>query len=212
MIEKQKESVDTKYEVLCKKNEELIREILNMEQVIEDQDQQIANLREKFHIHMKEITRNNAVQKHIKMMDGQLNSEFDRTDTDLNKSANISQQIILENYKAGRIGPREPKGKKKVDKKALKKALNLSYTIINPEGERLERSFIEERTLLRKSRGQSPFGVTQNRSTLMVRQKNDHSNSTTAEENSKGVERSKNRALMRINSASKIIRFTSDRF
>ena len=200
LIEKQKESVDTKYEDLWKKNEELIREILNMEQVIEDQDHQIVSLRDKLYSQMKEITHNNAVQKHINMMNGQLNSEFDNTETDLNKSANISQQIILENYKAGRIGPRDCKTKKKVDTKALKKALNLSYQIINPKGERLEQSLIEEKIALRKSRGISPFGVAPNRNNLMVKQKNDNSNSTAAEENSKGVEPNKSRGLTRVNS------------
>ena len=190
LIEKQKDDIDGKYQDLCKKNEDLVREILNMEQVIEDQDQQIMSMREKLQNQLKEITHNNVFQKNLYMMNNQLNPALDYTETDLNKSANISQQITLENFKAGRIGPREPKNKKKkVDRKALKDALNLSYQIINPEGERREQSMIEDRIVLRKSRGISPFGVSHGMNALVNRNKEgNNTDSTTAEGNSKGNE------------------------
>ena len=161
-----------------------------MEQVIEDQDQQIITMREKLQNQLKEITRNSAFQKNLFMMNDHLNPALDYTETDLNKSANISQQITLENFKAGRIGAREPVNKKKkVDRKALQDALNLSYQIINPEGERREQSMIEDMISLRKSRGISPFGVTQGMNPFVNRNKEgNNTDSTTAEGNSKGNE------------------------
>lgn len=193
LIEKQKDDLDGKYQDSCKKNEELIREILNMEQVIEDQDNQIMTMREKLQIQMKEITHSNALRNNLYMMKDQLNPALDYTETDLNKSANISQQITLENFKAGKIGPREPKNKKKkVDRKALNNALNLSYQIMNPEGERREQSMIEDRIVLRKSRGISPFGVAHGMNPLINRNKEgNNTDSTTAEGNSKGNESNK---------------------
>ena len=161
LIEKQKDNLDSKYKETWRRNDELIREILNMEQVIEDQDNQISNLKEKFHFQMKEITHNHIIKRHIDMMKDNLNPALDWTETDLNISSNISQQITLENFKAGKIGPRDSMLKKKVNHKALKKALNLSFQIINPEGDRLEQSIIEEKIALRKARGISPFGIVQ---------------------------------------------------
>ena len=122
------------------------------------------------------------------MMNGLNAPTLDEFETDLNKSANISRQINLENFKEGRIGPREEKqGKKnKIDKKALKDALNLSYQVIYPEGDRKEQSIIEERATLRKSRGISPFGIGREVSPLVARNRGGkNSDSTTADNDSK---------------------------
>jgi chromosome segregation ATPase len=207
LMEKQKEDVDVKYDDLLQKNEELARELVNMEQVIEDQDTQIMNMREKLQSQMKEMKHIEVYHKQINMMNNHLGSALDVTDTDLNKSANISQQINLENFKAGRIGGREPKdGKRKIDKKALKDVLNLSYQLINPEGDRREQSFIEERISMRKARGMSPFGLTRDVSPLVMRNKEaKNTDSTTAEGDSK-ESKQKLASLNRLYSASK---FTS---
>ena len=126
---------------------------------------------------------------------------FDDFDNELNKSANISRQINLENFKEGRIGNRMPKSSKKtIDRKALRDALNLSYQIVHPDEDRREQSIIEDKIAARK-RGISPFVGGRNLVPLIPRTKEGkNSDSTTAEEESN----IKSRRLARLNSTSKL--------
>lgn len=199
LVERQKDDLETKYHDQCKKNDELVREILNMEKVIEDQDTQIVGMRDKLQSQLKEMTHSQAYVQHINMLKEQLNPALDYTDTDLNKSANISQQIALDNFKAGKIGPRNLKPAR-VSRRALKNALNLSYQIINNEGDRKEQSFIEEKIALRKARGMSPFGVTHDLNPLMPRNREANNTDSTAEGDSKGDPAKKLLGLGRLHS------------
>lgn len=189
LLEKQKEASDNKCEELLQKNDDMIKEIMNMEHVIEDQDTQIINMREKLQNQLKALHQNKAYEKQLDYMKSNLNPALDITETDLNKSANISQQINLENFKAGKIGNRDTKkNKKKFDKKALNDVLNLSYQLINPEGDRREQSIIEERMCMRKARGQSPFSRVSELVPLNARNRpGNNTGSTSAEDDSKAL-------------------------
>jgi hypothetical protein len=118
-------------EKLTKKNNELIMELTNMEKVIEDQDIQIMNMRERLQNQMKELAQSQALSKNLNIIQSQFEKNLDVTDTELDRSANISQQINLENFKAGRIGGRLQNNKNKIDKKALNDVLNLSFQVNN---------------------------------------------------------------------------------
>jgi chromosome segregation ATPase len=128
LIEKQKDEMEEK---LTKKNNELIMELTNMEKVIEDQDIQIMNMRERLQNQMKELAQSQALSKNLNIIQSQFEKNLDVTDTELDRSANISQQINLENFKAGRIGGRLQNNKNKIDKKALNDVLNLSFQVNN---------------------------------------------------------------------------------
>lgn len=88
----------------------------------------------------------------------------------------------------------------KIDKKALRDALNLSYQIVHPDEDRREQSIIEDKIAARK-RGISPFLGGSNLVPLIPRTKEGkNSDSTTAE----GESNIKSRRLARLNSTSKL--------
>jgi hypothetical protein len=168
-----------------------------MEEVITDQDTQIKNMREKLQSQIKEIKTNEIIGKQMNMINSRLNPAYDEVESELNKSANISRQINLENFKDGKIGNRVLKSaNKKVDIKALRNALDLSYTIVHPDEDKREQSMIEDKIAARK-RGISPFMGSRNLTPLIPRTKEGkNSDSTTAE----GESNIKSRRLARLNS------------
>ena len=188
-LEKQKDYFESRFDEASQKNEDFSKELLNMDKIIEDQDTTIQNMREEMRSQFKDLKVSQAYGKQLNMIQNQLGANLDETENDLNKSANISQQINLENFKAGRIGARDIKtGKTKVDKKALEDVLNLSYQLINIEGDRKEQSMIEDRMTMRMQRGISPFGFNKNKSTLIPKSKEGNkTDSTAAEGESKGI-------------------------
>ena len=151
LIEQQKDDFEQKYEEVCSKNDDLIKDIFNLEKVMEDQDSQIAMMREKLQDKFITDKQKDIMDKHMKEMTNA--SALDFTTTDLDKSTNISRQINLENYKAGKIGTRRIRNTKKVSPKDLKDALNLSYQIITQDDTKREQSIIEEKLTLSKVKG-----------------------------------------------------------
>ena len=184
LIEQQKDDFEQKYEEVLSKNDDLIKDVFNLEKVMEDQDNQISMMREKLQSKFITDKQNDYVNKYMDkhMKDINNASALDFTTTDLDKSANISRQINLENFKAGKIGTRRIRNSKKVDPKDLKDALNLSYQIIMQDDTKREQSIIEEKLTLSKVKG------TKYLTPLIQRQKEGlNTDSTTAEKDPKGV-------------------------
>lgn len=109
LIERQKDDTERKYQDVLVRNEDLVNEVMNMEEIITDQDTQIKNMREKLQSQIHEIKTHEIIGKQMNIINSRLNPAFDDFDNELNKSANISRQINLENFKEGRIGNRQPK-------------------------------------------------------------------------------------------------------
>lgn len=155
-----------------------------MERIIEDQDTQIANMRDKLQSKLIEDKQQNFIDKQMATLKSNMNLGLDYTETDIDRSANISRQINLENYKAGKIGPREQKrrNRRKVNKMALQDALNLSYQIISQDDTRREQSIIEDKITMSRGKGMKYLTPL-----ISKNKEGNRSDSTTAEGDSKGL-------------------------
>lgn len=177
LIEKQKDDLEHKYEDTLQKNDELIREVMNMENIIDDQDAQIRNMREKLQQQEKELKMSQVYQKQMTMINRRFDSGVDSV-YDVNVSNNLSRQINLEDFREARDSGKAKFNPNFIDEKAIEDVLNVSYQIINPEGGRKEQSFIEEKLNLRKARGITPFRLFPQLPPLLPRNKGNNTDST----------------------------------
>lgn len=129
IIEKQKDEQEKKYYQQLDTNDELMKEIMNMEQVITDQDEQIKNMRKKLNSKLQDQRRNQTIDRNMELMKLRLVPGYNNvTQSELEMSANISRRINLQNFKGGRekINLIED-----INEDAITDVLNLSYQVLN---------------------------------------------------------------------------------
>ena len=132
ILEFQKDDLEDNYKKELQSNKELRSEIANMEEVITDQDNQIKKMREKLLMNNREQKRNEIIDKNKALMQYRLGSKYNETQSELDLSANISKQIIRENYKDGKIGKRDTRTEEvNINEDVIKDVLNQSYQIIS---------------------------------------------------------------------------------